>query len=210
MVLIGFSGHAMVAIGILEKMGIRVSGYCDSEEKKMNPFNIHFLGSEKKPEVAKLIHDGQFFISVGNNIIRRRISTQFASDNKHPATIIHPASFINTRVEISNKGVMIAAGVCINPLATIAEGVILNTGCVVEHECSVSRFAHVGPGATLCGNVSVGENSFIGAGAVVRENISIGKNATIGAGAVIVKNVPDGACVVGNPGRNLNSEKQNK
>ena len=38
-------------------------------------------------------------------------------------------------------------------------------------------------------------------GATVFEGIHIGNNVTIGAGAVVFENVPDGAIVVGNPGR---------
>ncbi|HAO47433.1 MAG TPA: hypothetical protein DCQ97_10945, partial [Chitinophagaceae bacterium] len=64
---------------------------------------------------------------------------------------------------------MIAAQATINPLARIGKGAICNTGCIVEHECVVGDFAHIGPGAVLCGNVSVGEGSFVGANAVVRQ-----------------------------------------
>jgi acetyltransferase EpsM len=35
----------------------------------------------------------------------------------------------------------------------------------------------------------------------VLPEINIGKWTTIGAGAVVIKDVPDGAVIVGNPGR---------
>jgi serine acetyltransferase len=39
---------------------------------------------------------------------------------------------------------------------------------------------------------------------VIIPQISIGSNVIIGAGAVINKDVPDGATVVGNPGKIVN------
>jgi len=47
----------------------------------------------------------------------------------------------------------------------------------------------------------MGNGSHIGIGASVIQGITIGKWCTIGAGAVIIKDIPDGATVVGNPGR---------
>jgi acetyltransferase EpsM len=55
--------------------------------------------------------------------------------------------------------------------------------------------------AALAGNVYVGEGTHIGLRASVIQGIRIGKWCTIGAGAVIINDIPDGATVVGNPGR---------
>lgn len=53
----------------------------------------------------------------------------------------------------------------------------------------------------MAGHVEVGEGSHIGIGVSIIQGIKIGKWCTIGAGAVIIKDVPDGATVVGNPGK---------
>jgi sugar O-acyltransferase (sialic acid O-acetyltransferase NeuD family) len=96
---------------------------------------------------------------------------------------------------------MISPNVTINALAKIGIGAICNTYSIIEHECIIGDFAHIAPGAVLCGNVKVGENSFVGAKSVIRENITIGKNVIIGAGSVVVKDIPDNVKVVGNPAR---------
>jgi serine O-acetyltransferase len=51
----------------------------------------------------------------------------------------------------------------------------------------------------------IGDNVFIGAGAKVLGAITIGNGARIGANAVVVCDVPDGATVVGVPGRVVES-----
>jgi acetyltransferase-like isoleucine patch superfamily enzyme len=96
---------------------------------------------------------------------------------------------------------MISANAVINPLAKIGNGVICNTTCIIEHECAVGDFAHIGPGAVLCGNVTIGSLAFVGAGAIIRQGITVGENAMIGAGAVVVKDVPNGVTVKGCPAK---------
>lgn len=203
MILIGYSGHALVAAGILLLIDKPVSAYCDFEEKSSNPLHINYLGSERDNTVWANIRTKEFFIAVGDNNLRNQIAMEFEKQNKSPITIVHPSSVIDPTATISDNGVMISAGVVINAFSTIKDGVIVNTSSVVEHECVVNEYAHIGPGAILCGNVLVGEKSFVGAGAVIKQNIIIGKNVTIGAGAVVIKNVEDNTRVAGNPAREI-------
>jgi len=203
MVIIGYSGHAYVACGILQAAGQSVTGYCDLEEKEFNPFGLSYIGMETSPGAIEKIKKEGFFIAIGENFIRKRIFHQFATLQQYPVNAVHPSAIIDKTAVIADQGVMICAGVCINPLARIGTGAICNTGCIIEHECIVGEFAHIGPGAVLCGNVQVGEGSFIGAASVIRQGIIIGSNAMIGAGAVVVKNVRDNETVVGNPSKIL-------
>lgn len=203
MILIGYSGHAYVVVGILAAAGKKVTGYCDFQEKAYNPFQLQYLGNESGEETIKIIKKKDFFVAVGDNIIRKKVFRKFEAIQRYPVNAVHPSAIIDKTVALSKRGVMISAAVCINPLAVIGAGSICNTACIIEHECNVGDFAHIGPGAILCGNVNVGEGSYIGAGAVIRQGIRIGENAMIGAGAVVVKDVKDNEIVVGNPSRVL-------
>jgi sugar O-acyltransferase (sialic acid O-acetyltransferase NeuD family) len=199
MIIIGYSGHSYVVLSIFNTMGKIVSAYCDTKEKDYNPFKLSYLGEENSENSFFALQKSDFFISIGDNHIRRKIYENLAAKNIFPINAIHTAAVICPTVTIADKGVMISAGVVINSLSKIGNGVICNTGCIIEHECSIGNFAHIAPGAILCGNVTIGENSFIGAGAVVIQGITIGKNVIIGAGAVIVKNIPDNSTAYGNP-----------
>ncbi|MEP6711009.1 MAG: acetyltransferase [Ferruginibacter sp.] len=202
MILIGYSGHAFVVFGILKNAGTLVTGYCDNEEKPYNPFALDYLGRESDLSSIEKIKKSGYFVSVGDNSIRKKIHLQLVEKtNRQPVNAIHLNAVIDATVMISESGVMVAANVVINALAKIGMGVICNTGCIIEHECSVGDFAHIGPGAVLCGNTSIGEQTFVGAGAVIRQGIIVGKNVIIGAGAVVVKNVPDNKTVIGCPAK---------
>ena len=203
MILIGYSGHSYVINGILHSLGIKTTGYCDNEEKTSNPLSLKYFGKEVSESGIKALSQDDFFIATGNNAIRRNIFNNLAIRNLLPINAVHASATLDHTVEIASHGVMIAANVTINAFAKIGTGAICNTYSIIEHECEVGDFAHIGPGAVLCGNVKVGENTFVGAKSVVREGISIGKNVIVGAGSVVVKNIPDNVKVVGNPARIL-------
>jgi sugar O-acyltransferase (sialic acid O-acetyltransferase NeuD family) len=197
--IIGYSGHAFVVIDALQLAGKKVVAYCDQELKTNNPFELAYLGKER--EATAELENFDYFASVGDNGIRRKICEFVESAIGRPAiTVIHPSAVIAASVQIG-QGVLVSAGALINAFAVIGNGVICNTGAIIEHECRIGEYVHIAPGAVLCGNVSVGNNSFIGANAVIRQGISVGANAIIGAGSVVTRDVPDGAQVIGNPAR---------
>ena len=200
--LIGYSGHAFVAADIFLSMGRTIAAYCDNEEKTFNPFSLKYLGTDSDKSVTELLKSYDCFIAVGDNATRRKISERLFEELSHSANAIHSSSVISLSAIIGNA-VFIAANVTINPLTRIGNGVICNTSCSIDHECMIGDFAHIAPGAVLCGNVTIGENSFVGANAVIRQGITIGKNVMIGAGAVVVKNISDHSTVIGNPHKNL-------
>lgn len=201
MILIGYSGHAFVLYGILQSAGREVIGYCDREAKEYNPFNLTYLGSETSEAAISALQKDGFFIAVGDNKIRKKVFIELEEKGLLPENAVHVTAVIDASAKIANNGVMIAALVAINPLAVIGKGAICNTGCIIEHECEVGEFAHIGPGAVLCGNVKIGEGTFVGANAVIKQGIKIGSNVMIGAGSVVVKDVADNLTVVGVPAK---------
>lgn len=200
-ILIGYSGHAYVAHSILANMGITPFAYCDNEAKENNPFQLQYLGAENSEEAFAALEKNNFFIAIGDNTVRRKVYENGAQKNIYPINAIHTSAIICNSVILGKSGIMISAGVIINPLSKIGNGVICNTGCIIEHDCVIGDFAHIAPGVVLCGNVTIGENSFVGAGSVVKQGITIGKNVTVGAGSVVVKNIPDNATCYGNPAK---------
>ncbi len=198
-ILIGYSGHAYVAHSIYTSAGKEVFAYCDSAIKENNPFNLEYLGDENFENVFFALSNNAFFIAIGDNHTRRKVYENLAVKSIFPINAIHASAIICSSTTIGKSGVMISAGVIINPLSKIGNGVICNTGCIIEHDCIIGDFAHIAPGAILCGNVSVGKNSFIGAGSVIKQGITIGKNVVVGAGSVVIKDIPDNTTAYGNP-----------
>ncbi len=194
--LYGTGGHADVVRDVLQAVGVDVAGIFDDDRAKIDAGiaqpGLQIGGRHNLANLTRPI-----IVTIGDNAIRQNVVEQIKSGFQ---TAIHPSATIADSVSIG-EGSMIIHGVVIQTGTTIGKHVIVNTAASIDHDCQVGDYAHVSPNATLCGNVTVGQGTWIGAGATVIQNMKIGSWCTIGAGAVIIRDVPDGATVVGNPGR---------
>lgn len=200
--LIGYSGHAYVVMDIFNSANIEVSHYCDKSMKEDNPFNLEYLGDENEEKTLTKLQSFDYFVAIGDNHLRENVYNRLTTAIQKPINAIHKSAIVSTEV-ILEDGIMISANATVNALSRIGKGVICNTGSITEHECILEDFAHVGPGATLCGNVKVGKFSLIGANSVVKQGIKIGRNVIVGMGAVVTKDIPDNVTVIGNPQKTL-------
>jgi len=191
MYLFGASGHGKVIAEIAEENHIAVDGFIDADLSKQE-----ILGYKVIHQIPE--HEIETIISIGNNKVRKKI----VDNNKNfiYPTLIHSKTSISKRAKIA-EGTVVMSGVSVNSEVNIGKHCIINTNASVDHECIISDYVHISPNAALAGNVEVGEGTHIGIGASVIQGIKIGNWCTIGAGAVIINDVPDGATVVGNPGR---------
>jgi sugar O-acyltransferase (sialic acid O-acetyltransferase NeuD family) len=201
-VLIGYSGHSYVVYDILGRMGKIVQGYFDRKMAVKNPFALEYMGEENPDNIIAKLTELDYFISIGDNKVRRSIFESLSGRLPLPVNAIDPSAIISNKI-IMGAGVMVGSGAILNSMTEIGDGVICNTGTIIEHECKIGGFTHLAPGCILAGNVEIGENSFIGAGAIVKQGVRIGSNVIVGAGTVVIKDVSDGAKMAGNPQRNI-------
>lgn len=97
----------------------------------------------------------------------------------------------------------------------IADGVRIHSNAFIPEFTVIEAGAWIGPSVTLTNaryptsrdakrnlrGPLIREGARIGANATILPGIVIGRGALVGAGSVVVSDVPDGAVVVGNPGR---------
>ena len=99
----------------------------------------------------------------------------------------------------------------IHPGATLGAGILIDhgMGVVIGETAELGDRITIYHGTTLGGtgkekgkrHPTVGDNVVIGAGSKVLGNIKIGSNSKIGANSVVLDDVPEGATVVGIPGK---------
>ena len=102
-------------------------------------------------------------------------------------------------------------GIEIHPGATLGSGILIDhgMGVVIGETAELGDRITIYHGTTLGGtgkekgkrHPTVGDNVVIGAGSKVLGNIKIGSNSKIGANSVVLDDVPEGATVVGIPGK---------
>ncbi|MBE8722045.1 acetyltransferase [Sphingobacterium pedocola] len=203
-VIIGYSGHALVVLDAAIAMGLEIHGYCEPTAVVFNPHALKYFGNESDGAFS-WNNDVDFILGIGDNATRYKSAQRINKHNGRVLNVIHPASNIGSSVKIGN-GNFVNVNACVNAFATIGDYCILNTGCIVEHECQLGNAVHVAPGAVLAGNVTVGNFSFVGANSVIKQGVRIGENVIIGAGSVVLKDVEDNQIVVGNPAKKIRTQ----
>jgi len=98
---------------------------------------------------------------------------------------IDPQAVIGEGLYISHIG-----GVHINPLA------VLGRNCDVAHRVTIGASAMGRQGAPV-----LGDEVYIGTGATLVGKIKVGSGAKIAANTLVMSNIPEGATVMGVPGR---------
>lgn len=198
MIIYGASGHGKVVCDIIKDNYPQEEIIFIDDALKGNFFYNHPV---YLPQNFDFINQKKI-IGIGHNVIRKKIASLY----NNYINAIHSSVVISPSVKIGT-GNVIMPNVSCNADSIIGNHVILNTSCSIDHDCRIGDFVHISPNASIAGNVKVGEGTHIGIGATIIQGIKIGKFATIGAGTVVIKDIPDGATVVGVPGKTIKFRK---
>lgn len=160
----------------------------------------HSLWPVFKREQIDASASHRLIIAVGDNAARARLTHEMSDAGWIMTTIVHPTAWISPSATIG-LGIYVGPQAAINAQAHIEDGVIINTGAIVEHHCNVARFAHLCPRTALAGHVTIGQMTMVGTGASVCPRINIGRDCVIGAGAAVAHDIEDGRLAMGVPAK---------
>jgi serine O-acetyltransferase len=111
---------------------------------------------------------------------------------------------------VANKLCEVFMEMCIDAQATIGGGlcighiggVHINPQAVIGKNCDIAHRVTIGASAMgRQGAPVLGDNVYVGTGATLVGKIKIGSGAKIAANTLVISNVPEGATVMGVPGR---------
>jgi len=201
--LFGGGNQVHYTIDIIEKENkYEITGIIDS---------LHPIGSERygykvlgrQDNLISIVDEYKIdagLITIGDNwsrsIVYNAIIQQMPSFEFINA--IHPSVIIGKNVELG-FGIVMMAGVIVNPLAKIGNFTFFATGCQIEHDCIIEDYASVSAGSVMGGYVTVGKFSAITLGVTILDRLKIGENSVIGSGSLVLKDIPDNVLAHGNP-----------
>lgn len=205
-VILGAGGHGRVILDAVLAAGRdTVLGFLDDDAALAGQQILGFPVLGPSAELARLSRERRIdavALAIGDNFVRRNKFEEVARAGLEPLTVIHPAAVISRFTKLG-QGVVIFAGVVVNPGTAVEDNVCINTAASVDHDNRLGAHCHVFPHATLTGGVRVGEFTSIGSGAVVNPYLTVGRFSFVGSGAVVVRDVEEGVVVAGVPARML-------
>ncbi|MFV0162202.1 NeuD/PglB/VioB family sugar acetyltransferase [Empedobacter falsenii] len=141
------------------------------------------------------------FVPIGNNHVRANLLKKLMENGFNTPNFIHKNTHIHSSVKIG-KCVYILPGTNIMPYTSIGDFVLISMGVNIAHHTIVDNACFFSQGSNIGASIHFKNNVFCGIASTVMTGVkTVGENSLIGAGAVIIKDIPDGATVVGNPGR---------
>lgn len=205
--LIGGGGHCRSVLDtLLEANEYDDIGIIDAASKiGQEIFGIKYIGSDD--DLKRLYYEGYKYAfitlgSVGNTELRQNIAKDIADMGFIVPNIISTSAAVGKEVKLGS-GVYIGKNSVINCYTVVDDFCIINSGAVIEHDCTIGKFVHAASGCVICGQVVVGSSTHIGANSTIRQGIKIGENSIIGAGSVVVTNIKSSTVAYGNPCREV-------
>lgn len=200
LIIIGAGGHGKVVANIAMLNGYKEIYFLDDDTSKKYIGKYQIIGTTK--DINRYKNEYDFFIAIGDNEIRKKLTMLLLDNDIKPVSLIHPSAVIDSTVQIG-YGVVVMANSVVNADANLSRGVIVNTGATVDHDCSIGSYTHICPGVHIAGGVKIGSKVWVGIGTSVINNLSICNDCLIGAGSLVTKNILTKGTYFGCPVRKM-------
>jgi UDP-N-acetylbacillosamine N-acetyltransferase len=200
----GASGFALIVFDIVRlRQEFELAGYLDdvSPQRKGARFGTSvILGGREQLEELDKAGIKNIILGFGDCKGRLRVTGLLKSRGFSLLSAIHPHAVISEDAHLKD-GLMVGAGVVIDPYVTLGESCVINRGSLIGHESNIQDCVNISPGVNIGGKVSIGKGTFLGIGSTVINDIKIGSNVVIGAGSVVVNDIPDNVVAYGTPAK---------
>ena len=185
---------------------IQIIGFLDDDSNKKEKIFIDdypVLGTfEEIKRIKSKYNISHGIVTVGDNKIRSKKTSQMKNEGLTIITAIHPNAFIDN-VEKIGEGTIVEMGAFIHPETIIGKGCFVCCGAVVAHNSKVGNYVLLAGGVIFGSRVKIGNYSLIGVGASISPYITIGENVLVGTGASVIKDLPNNVIAAGVPAKIL-------
>jgi sugar O-acyltransferase (sialic acid O-acetyltransferase NeuD family) len=185
---------------------IRQNVYCcggfldDNLDKGTLVQNIPVIGGSNEIDIVYEKGINNYFVALGNNFFREKISSFLRNKGFNLVSIIDPSAFVSCEASIG-EGVLVMPNCYIGHGAVLEDFSVCQVASIISHYAKIGRAVNLSYGSIVSAYANIGKFSRIGIGAKIMNKINIGESSFIGAGAVVTQNIPSKVLAFGIPAR---------
>jgi len=168
-IIAGAGGHGRSVAEILSNsVRYAVAGFLDDTgDLDRTALGFPVIGRLKDAALGSyLTHAENAIVAIGDNRIREAAQLRLEQAGFTIVSAVHPAACVAPSA-ILGRGCAVMACAAIGTEAELCDGVIVNTGAVVDHHCHAGRFSHLGTSAAMAGGSRLGCRAWMQAGAAL-------------------------------------------
>lgn len=151
----------------------------------------------------------QFSIALGEPIQREKLYKKVKKSCFVFATLIHPGVYIDETTTIG-EGSVICEGCTITCNVNVGHNCYIQPHAIIGHDIKIGNHTVIGSNCEIGGADIIGDRCFFGFLSGTKEKILIENDVIISAGAIVFRDLPSGVIVMGNPGRIIRKNEENK
>lgn len=191
-IVLGAGGHASVLVDMLRQLDIDILGIVSKEKPSENGIFSGIPWYKNDEDVLNFEKSTVLLVngigSMPGNEIRYKVHSKFKQLGYGFYSVISPKAIVSSYITLA-EGIQIMPGCIVNTNVSVGEATILNSGAIIEHDCTIGKHNHIAPGAVLSGSVITEDFVHIGTGAQVIQGMRIGEHTLVGAGATVTRNL---------------------
>ncbi|MEO0015567.1 MAG: hypothetical protein RL589_48 [Actinomycetota bacterium] len=189
-VLIGAGGYAVSLLDILNEQSIQILGYVANAKSN----SLDFKKIEDLDSVMTINQSVSLINAIGISggvNVRARVFCELSSQGFKFLNLISNFACISPHASLAD-GVHVFPGAVVECDVSLMENVVINVNSSVHHGVSVGKHSFIAPGARLLGDSKIGEKTLIGSNAIIAPGVHIGNNCKIAAGSFVRFSLADG------------------
>lgn len=173
LLIIGAGGHGRtVAEAVLLGREYEVVAFLDDASDRVQHIGPIPVWGPTSELASCLGRVDAVLVAIGRNAMRESLHARVAALGLPLATVVHPKAIVAPSARIG-PGCAVMAGAIIGTRARLKEGVIINCGAVVDHDCLVEAFGHLGVGACMSGGAVLGHGAWMQAGSALGYGVKV-------------------------------------
>lgn len=181
-IVVGAGGHGRsVAEILLASAECELVGFVDDAAKQLaNVWGLPVLApvaalAECRSRAEAVV------VAIGNNAVREAICARLPAAGFELLSVIHSRAIVSPRAVIG-PGCTIMPGAVVGTEARLGTAVIVNSGSVVDHHCTIEDFAHIGTNASMAGGSLLGRGAWMQAGSSLGYGVQVAAGQTLAPG----------------------------